>query len=114
MFGTYTQFGLSSKYSYNKKLFNCIFHKFDQLQGQFRRSWSYLFLLIWYVSKILPLCEDWTGYPPAPEPAHCHPMRARARSLRLSPAFPHSHPSQALTDCHPLIYLSSTKIESFV
>ena len=43
MFSIYTQFGFSSKYSYNKKLYNSIFHKFDQQQGQFRRSWSYFF-----------------------------------------------------------------------
>ena len=39
----YTQFGIFSKYSYNKFFYNSIFHLFDQQQSQFRRLWSYLF-----------------------------------------------------------------------
>ena len=45
MFVIYKQFGLSSKYPYNKTFYKSIFHKFDQQLGEFRSSCSYLFVV---------------------------------------------------------------------
>ena len=39
----YKKFGLSSLFM-KQKMYDSIFHKFDQQQGQFRRQWSYLFV----------------------------------------------------------------------
>ena len=48
--GVYFAHGADSYYRYKEigpqtaKLYSSIFHKFDQLQGQFCRWWSYLFV----------------------------------------------------------------------